>query len=59
MYALTNCDKKCDGFLDLTEFKKAFEDAKITVDYKKLEEVFTLLSEKFSEKDETKVLSFK
>lgn len=59
MNELSMQDTSCDGYLSQQEFKKAFENCDLTVDYRLLDEIFEILAEKFDENDFQKVLSFK
>lgn len=59
MFSLTAVEGVADGYLRKNEFMFAFEYAGLTVDRILLEQIFEFYSEKYSEEDETKVLSVK
>lgn len=51
MNEFTTLDSSADGYLTLSEFKKGFFNAGLTVDGRLIDEVFELLGEKFAEND--------
>lgn len=51
MNEFTTLDSSADGYLTLSEFKKGFFNAGLTIDGRLIDEVFELLGEKFAEND--------